>query len=180
MLRWLRYSHESQARHTFTSSITSSTLTDTTLAVTDLTHLQLTPRLLLPALFFFFFIFSFLRGTHRTSTVCLTAGAQALSMSSLMTLAPFSPLCCFSPKAEGTDLSYFFYLTVSDFDWSCCHVLLMSRIGLSFLPAPFRTQRLACAQGAYRVTESPRLHATARLKPHGANSKLIQPSIQAM
>ena len=57
MLRWLRYSRESQARHTFTSSITSCTLTDTTLAVTDLTHLQLTPRLLLPAFFFFHFFF---------------------------------------------------------------------------------------------------------------------------
>ena len=44
----------SQARHTFTSSITSCALTSTTLTVTDLTHLQLQPRLTLPAVFFVF------------------------------------------------------------------------------------------------------------------------------
>ena len=37
------------------------------------------------------------------------------------------------------------------------HVALMSRIGLSFRPAPCRTQRPARAQSACRVTESPRL-----------------------
>ena len=82
-----------------------------------LTHLQLTPRLTLPALFCFC---SLLRGTQRPSTMCPTAGAQALTVSSLMTWypclsvpalhcrVPFSPLCFFSPKAEGTGMSLFF------------------------------------------------------------------------
>ena len=87
--------------------------------------------------------YSVLRGTQRTSTVCPTAGAQALTMSSLMTWYPclrastalqsaVLASVLFSPKAEGTDLSLYFYLTVSAFGWSCCLVLFR----LVFLEVP--------------------------------------------
>ena len=71
--------------------------------------LQLMPRLYC----LLFFSFSLLRGTQRTLTVCPTAGAHALTMSSLMTWhpchsgpalhcrVPFSPWWVYSRKAWG-------------------------------------------------------------------------------
>ena len=69
-----------------------------------------------------FSVFFLLRSTQRTFAVCRTAGAQVLTMSSLMTWypcfsgpalhcrVPFSPLCFFSPRAEGTGMPVVFSL----------------------------------------------------------------------
>ena len=118
------FKKESQARHTFTSSIISCALTGATLTFVDLAHLQLTPRLTLPVLFFCFF----LAARHpATSTMCPTAGAQALTVSSLMTWyprlsgpalhcrVPFPLLCFFLSKSRGYRHVVFFHLTVSAF-----------------------------------------------------------------
>ena len=116
VLRWLRYLRESQARHTFTSSITSRALTDITLTVKDLTHLQPTPRLTLSALFF---VFGFLAARHPADidnvscrwcpgTDHVMTWYPCLSGPGLHCRVPFSPLCFFSPKAEGTGMSKFF------------------------------------------------------------------------
>ena len=137
MLRWLRCSRGSHARHTLTSSISSSSLTDTTLTVTDLTHLQLPPRLTLPD------VFSLLRGTQPTSTMCLTAGAQALTMSSLMWYpclsgpalhcrVPFSPFVLVFLQKHRSQAFRSFLLTVPAIEGVCC-LVLSQEIG-SFKP----------------------------------------------
>ena len=122
MLRWLRCSRGSQARHTLTSSITSCALTDTTLTVTDSTYLQRR-------------VLRVMRGTQRTTTMCPTAGAQALTMSSLMSWypclsgpalhcrVPFSPfVLVFSPKSTGHKHFVVFLLDRTCFRRSCCLV----------------------------------------------------------
>ena len=96
MLSWLRYSRESQARHTLTSSITSCAMTDTTL----------------------------------TSTMCPTAGAQALTFVifddivsvplrvSIALQSAVLAFCAFSFNSRGYRHVVIFYLSVSAFDWS--------------------------------------------------------------
>ena len=131
MLRWLKCSIGSQARHTLTSSIISCALTDTTLTVTDLTHLQ---RRVLRCLLFP------LAAKHpadidnvsyrwcpATDHVIFDVMVSVpLRASTALQSAVFAFCACFSPKSTGHSHFVVFLLDCTCFRRSCCLV-----------PAPF-------------------------------------------